>query len=549
MTHGVTHVTIYAVKNDDVFRFWAKLNRAKTHWHSNLQHCIDVGNVAKAILLMDPKLCRYFCKALKMTKREVLEFVPFFISLHDVGKISSPFQDKIPELSKWIDKNKYPPFAGDPRGIRHELVSRYILHELVYHPNPSKESGGPRLLGTYVDGDKSALLEFAAILSTHHGHFFKTFGSSIQSVVAGSWLEAQTNAANLLFKIFRPSGNKFKLALKGSLSTRLSVMLAGFLIESDWVASNLSVSGDGFRFAFRVNQTGIMSEADLRAYAEESLKTAQRVVSEELRLHIRTKKTEAPNKTFEEMFGFSPRPLQQTCVNLIADGTLNPRKQFFLMINDATGSGKTEAAIFISEKAGVGENMSLPTMATTDAMAERRVRYIDRIHEDKSVTFGVSHSTAFFSSVKKKLVQKTASRDEEPDDFDDETGALTTEFFSSSKKSLLADYCICTLDQVAMAVIPTKHIFLRLFALAGKTIIIDEVHSYSTYTQIFIYELIRWLKLLGCNVVILSATITSLQKKKLIAAWDESVNFSDADAARYPSIICVQDSNASSSIR
>jgi len=66
-----------------------------------------------------------------------------------------------------------------------------------------------------------------------------------------------------------------------------------------------------------------------------------------------------------------------------------------------------------------------------------------------------------------------------------------------------------------MAVLQTKHYFVRLFGLAGKTVIIDEVHAYDAYMSTLMERLLRWLAALGCPVVLLSATLPRDKRLKL----------------------------------
>ena len=58
-----------------------------------------------------------------------------------------------------------------------------------------------------------------------------------------------------------------------------------------------------------------------------------------------------------------------------------------------------------------------------------------------------------------------------------------------------------------MAVLQTKHVFVRLFGLAHKTIIIDEVHAYDAYMSTLLERLLEWLAALGSPVILLSATL------------------------------------------
>ena len=63
-----------------------------------------------------------------------------------------------------------------------------------------------------------------------------------------------------------------------------------------------------------------------------------------------------------------------------------------------------------------------------------------------------------------------------------------------------------------------KHFFVRRFALAGKVVILDEVHSYDIYTGTLITALVRELVNLRCTVIILSATLTVERRRELLAA-------------------------------
>jgi CRISPR-associated endonuclease/helicase Cas3 len=53
--------------------------------------------------------------------------------------------------------------------------------------------------------------------------------------------------------------------------------------------------------------------------------------------------------------------------------------------------------------------------------------------------------------------------------------------------------------------------------LAGKVVILDEVHSYDAYTGTILDELVKALRELSCTVIILSATLTQERRGKLLA--------------------------------
>ena len=64
-----------------------------------------------------------------------------------------------------------------------------------------------------------------------------------------------------------------------------------------------------------------------------------------------------------------------------------------------------------------------------------------------------------------------------------------------------------TIDRALMAVLQVKHVFVRLFGLAGKAVVIDEVHAYDTYMTGLLERLLEWLGALESPVVMLSATL------------------------------------------
>ncbi|MFM9960936.1 MAG: hypothetical protein ACKV2Q_06900 [Planctomycetaceae bacterium] len=94
-----------------------------------------------------------------------------------------------------------------------------------------------------------------------------------------------------------------------------------------------------------------------------------------------------------------------------------------------------------------------------------------------------------------------------------------------------------------------KHVFVRLFGLAQKTVIIDEVHAYNAYMSVLLEHLLRWLQSLGTSVVLLSATLPKSRREALLAAYrgddpssrtressDRSLTSSDTstEASTYP---------------
>jgi len=88
-----------------------------------------------------------------------------------------------------------------------------------------------------------------------------------------------------------------------------------------------------------------------------------------------------------------------------------------------------------------------------------------------------------------------------------------------------------------LSVLQTKHWFVRLFGLAGKVIIFDEVHAYDAYMSTILERLLHWLAELDCTVILLSATLPDAKRKALAKAYSGR---EDVEYRRYPRITLAQ---------
>jgi len=89
-------------------------------------------------------------------------------------------------------------------------------------------------------------------------------------------------------------------------------------------------------------------------------------------------------------------------------------------------------------------------------------------------------------------------------------------WFASPKKALLANFGVGTVDQALLGIVAAKHFFVRQFGLAGKVVVLDEVHTYDLYTSTLIDALVARLRELQCTVIILSATLTEARRRQLL---------------------------------
>ncbi|NOX53379.1 MAG: CRISPR-associated helicase/endonuclease Cas3, partial [Planctomycetes bacterium] len=170
-----------------------------------------------------------------------------------------------------------------------------------------------------------------------------------------------------------------------------------------------------------------------------------------------------------------------------------------------------------------------------------RVRdFLARRYPQDKVNLHLLHGQAFLSDayiemqrLSRKLIQDQQDAElsrqsfeagqicDENDSDDDPHGhgVVAESWFAQNKKQgLLAPFAVGTVDQALLAVLQTKHMFVRLFGLTGKTVILDEVHAYDTYMSTILERLLEWLHALGCSVVMLSATLPKARRHALTRA-------------------------------
>ncbi|MFF9119128.1 hypothetical protein ACF09Y_26680 [Streptomyces massasporeus] len=86
-------------------------------------------------------------------------------------------------------------------------------------------------------------------------------------------------------------------------------------------------------------------------------------------------------------------------------------------------------------------------------------------------------------------------------------------------RALLAQFTVATHDQALMATLPVRFSALRMLALSGRTVIVDEVHALPPFMRQTLSRLLHWLGALGCPVVLLSATLPVHISEQLVRSY------------------------------
>ncbi|MCF6413339.1 CRISPR-associated helicase Cas3' [Collinsella tanakaei] len=321
-----------------------------------------------------------------------------------------------------------------------------------------------------------------------------------------------------------------------SLGAPCANVIAGLVIMADWLASNERFfpliypegSDGGFSREGIVDFEGLAQRASrgwrLSGVESSWVESDSSVVSADAFLQ----RFDLPGDT-------TIRPVQRKAIETAQ--TMDTAGM--LIVEAPMGEGKTEAALAAAEILSVrsghgGVCVALPTMATTDAMFGRVHAWINRLPADERDrdTIYLAHGKAHLNEEYQGIISRSASGygvcpigiDEDADAArEDEVfaneRAEVSSWMCGRKKGMLADFVVCTVDQVLMGALQMRHLSLRQLALANKVVIIDECHAYDTYMQMYLRRVLEWLATMRTPVILLSATLPSGLRSDLADAY------------------------------
>lgn len=479
---------------------------------------------------------------------------------HDIGKATPIFQatpicfrpsDNILSSSlAWL-----PEQAGLP--IRDDLS----------HPNePSHPIAGQVIFEQYVRevyGWAAGIARsYASVIGGHHGtpsdnHKVREalLGEPIRmgwnDVAKDCWMPVQHELLEFVFHRAGMSSQDMVILGSRPLSAESESLLTGLVIMADWMASNsdenlfplipvpgtlatLSESDTDAVAAGRevISWRGLDARAE-RAWRNLRLCEPWRFEPDESSMN--------PNdldvwfrSRFDVPQNASLRPVQREAIRLA--GTVEDPG--LMIIEAPMGEGKTEAALaaaeLLAQRTGRGGVcIALPTMATTDAMFGRVRAWLDALPAEggeNGKTIWLAHGKAQLNEEFRGIIvaSRRAMSSIDPDADVPETRMFrnsakpettVSEWMWGRKKGVLANFLVCTVDQVLMGALQMKHVVLRQLALANKVVVIDECHAYDAYMQEYLKRILEWLGGFRTPVVLLSATLPQLQRQEMAEAY------------------------------
>ena len=509
---------------------WGKLDLSNGAfgYHPLLCHMVDVSMVAKEMWESSFSTAQQEAIAEALGLGECPDaaggWCAFLAGLHDLGKGSPAFQLQVESarmgVAERLGRNDMRVPVQHRRGLKstpHGTITAATLPEIL-----SSGFGLPRPLARRL----------GIIVGGHHGTF--PTGREVQDVGdAGSadlggtqWANLRHDLANSLAELVDLPRDRRPV----EISNGAAMVLAGFVSVADWIGSNTEFFPPAY-------------PPDLAAYALNAQKQAGRALDG---LGWRLQPFPPGIRGFADLFpGIqSPNDLQMT-VESIAPNLNEPG---LVIIEAPTGEGKTEAAMYLADcwaerTGGRGCYFALPTQATSNQMFGRVRDFLQGRYPGEPVQLQLLHGHAALSA-EFEVLRENGERLFAPqyagvEPSGNQLGVIAAEWFTYRKRGLMAPVGVGTIDQALLAVLQTRHVFVRLFGLSGKAIVIDEVHAYDAYITTLLERLLEWLAALGSSVVLLSATLPNNRRAVLMNAYRRGLRQEDLqppEDAEYPRI-------------
>ncbi|MGW5050350.1 CRISPR-associated helicase Cas3' [Actinokineospora sp. NPDC004072] len=470
---------------------WGKASDEGTH--PLICHVLDTAAVAERLmpLVLGPRLLAGLRDSFAcLTDWE--GWVALFCGVHDLGKYAPTFQAcqadvaeaRLPRSAyddvEFVRSPKNLPRADTPHG----LITALHLHGML------KTWGMPR----------ESALRIAVALGGHHGVFPKAdmiLQARRQHNHHGGerwaeWRTALVHEVSRLRGLPEPENANWS---EVRVSLEAAIGLAALTSISDWIAS------DTQNFPPRAD------EVDLDDYKARADLLAEDAIA---KIDLAAWRPPA-DTTFAALFPDKcpPRPMQ-TAVERLTTGRAEP---VLLVVEAPTGEGKSmatlqAAAALVRSMSLAGVYIGMPTQATSNQMLGVVQAMLSHLGDTTNVR--LIHSAAAEHS---PVTPVDVGQDEAED-----STVKAREWFTR-KRALLTRWGVGTVDQALKTAIRSHHGFVRLAALSGKVVVIDEVHAYDIHMSTLLDRMLHWLGRLGVSVVLLSATLPSGRRHELVAAW------------------------------
>lgn len=468
--------------------FWSK--SGEPSGHTLLAHMLDVAAVAEVLLEYEPGQTRFWAaQVFGIAPAQITRWLAALVGLHDYGKAIPGFQ------SKWC--------LGKARCEKLGLCFSNREISVTDHSCATEALLRAEFAWIKVQSADRWIRGVLQAISAHHGYnFLSSEVAKGKPLCEGAaWSESRKALLKSYWDALAPEGRP----VADELSTAAIEWLAGLTSVSDWIGSNV----DWFPYQERGSSLAGHFECakDLAREALASLGWSPHGAL----LQGSQSTDELIGRILQSEGAMKARPLQDEGDRLLAD-VAGPA---LVIVEAPMGEGKTELALLAHLRLQLanqhrGLYLALPTQATGNALFDRVLPFLKEFAEGARLDVQLVHGGARFNDRIQYLRDVYGAPGEE---------VTSSAWFSQRRRPLLSPYGVGTVDQALFATLNVKHHFVRIWGLANRVVVFDEIHAYDTYTTGLIESLLRWLKSLGSSVVLMSATLPERRRRALVSAW------------------------------
>lgn len=483
---------------------WAKTGRDGGEL-SLLQHLTDSALVATRLVeeWVPDRVLTVIGRGLPGGEGDARLIVPWLAGVHDIGKATPAFVSIVDRLLPGMARHglEVSPAARRDRGrLPHAVAGHLALSAwLIAH------GFEPGVATTY-----------AVVVGGHHGLpptnvEIKSARDVVRDAGGPVWNGVRIE---LLDRLAARTGVLARLPAwrDVALTEAAQVLLSGLVIMSDWIASSSQL--------FPL----VEGEPDdpRAAHAWKALDLPPRW------------RPTTNSRPVAELFaarvalpaGGSPRPSQLAAVE--HSRSVLPGLS---VVELPMGEGKTETALLVAEEwaartGASGVFFCLPTRSTSDGIYPRMLGWLDRLEPgDRPWSTFLAHGKAGLNTTWAGLTRSgpPGAVGDDPQHDPTAEAAVAHTWLSGRKKGPLSTFVVGTVDQLLFAALRSRHLALRHLALAGKVVVVDEVHAADHFMQVFLRRALTWLGAYGVPVLVLTATLPAEQREGLLRAYEDGL--------------------------
>lgn len=509
------------------FQYWGKSatdSEATSSYHLLAYHCLDTAAVCRELLTNEATILSKMHTLTTIKPELLVNWMGFLMAVHDIGKFADGFQNQCPNLMQVLQGRE-----SRVSYSRHDSLGYRFCEERKGFLIPAFNVA--RAFDKIEVEDMWDLLSpWIMSVTGHHGQppNKELSHPPLSTQFPNSVVEDIYSYIQDLCDLFLPAGLPFDLEdydLLESAFSKASWLSAGIAVAADWIGSNQN---------WFVNYDQAKPITDY--WQENALPQAKIAVQHSGLLPAEVSKITGMQALFPKLVEFNnPTPLQQ----LAQSTNVSEGPQIFL-VEEVTGGGKTEAALTLAHRimakgSANGIYMALPTMATANAMHRRvRAMYKNMYADAANPSLILAHSAR---QIALGLEEKNRKDKGYGSDRLGASKECSYWLADSRKKALLAHVGVGTIDQALLAILPVRHQSLRVFGLADKVLVVDEVHACDAYVHSLLCTLLRFHTALGGSAILLSATLPRLMREQLINAFTEAAGLDTkplSEEAAYP---------------